>query len=444
MDIDDGLRMGDLSSADACGDDPCGDDMWDTADDIYDIDPVESVRETAVMMAVFAAERFERVAVLRRDALREARPFRGATPDIIERSLRLELAAALQLTEAASARLLATADALTGRYPTALEALRRGRTTERHAEVLVELVDTVEPELRDQVVPIAVELASSLALGAFRRRLRSLVDTVRAATVDERHREALTQRRVILEPAEDGMAWLLVHLPAVEGRAALNRIDEAARRLAERDGEQRTRDQLRADVVCDLLIEGQAPCHPADVRGVRATVAVTVPVLTLIDGTRATAEPAIVEGVGPIPIDRARRLCGSASSWMRVLTHPETGVVLSVGRDAYRPPSDLRRLVRWRSQRCLAPGCTMPAARCEIDHQVPFAEGGRTELSNLAPLCTGHHVVKHHGGWRVVQLPGGVLEWTSPTGRSYLVEPERRVPAFRVVPDPVPHGPPPF
>lgn len=117
---------------------------------------------------------------------------------------------------------------------------------------------------------------------------------------------------------------------------------------------------------------------------------------------------------------------------MRVLTHPETGMVLSVGRERYRPPPELRRLVRWRAERCMAPGCGIPAARCEIDHTVAWEHGGTTELSNLAPLCKGHHTIKHHGRWRVHQIAdsGGALEWTSPTGRHYRVDPERKVPTF--------------
>lgn len=62
-------------------------------------------------------------------------------------------------------------------------------------------------------------------------------------------------------------------------------------------------------------------------------------------------------------------------------------------------------------------------------------DGGTTELENLAPLCPNHHMLKHHGNWILEQLPasGGVVKWTSPTGRIYVVEPERRVVAF--IPD---------
>lgn len=163
---------------------------------------------------------------------------------------------------------------------------------------------------------------------------------------------------------------------------------------------------------------------------------VTVPALTLLEAERDAQGPragvASVEGIGPIPIKRARQLCGAADGWMRVLTHPETGIVLSVGRDRYRPPASLRRLVRWRAGTCMAPGCGMPASRCHIDHTLAWEHGGTTADTNLAPLCQGHHTIKHHGGWKVDQIPGsgGALQWTSPTGRTYRVNPERRTPTF--------------
>lgn len=412
----------------------CDDDvrLCDVVDPLEPLDPLDLVTEVSTMMSVFAAQRFERVEAMHREALTGVTTFRGASLEIIERSLRLELAAALQMTERAADRMLITAEGLVGRYPSMLAALHGARTTERHAEVFVELVDTVEPELRERVVPLAVELAEAHPLGTFRRLLRKLVETVRAATLDARHREAVAQRRVVIESAPDGMAWLLINLPAVEAHAVHDRLTAIARVLAAEESEARTLDQLRSDVSADLLIDGVVKEHPDAAHGIRAAVVVTVPALALLDDELAgQCEPATVEGIGPIPLERARELCGSVDSWMRILTHPETGMVLSVGRQKYRSPAPLRRLVRWRADRCMGPGCGIPASRCQIDHQVAWDDGGRTELSNLAPLCQGHHTIKHHGGWVVRQLPGGSIEWISPLGRRYVEEPERRVPVFR-------------
>lgn len=87
----------------------------------------------------------------------------------------------------------------------------------------------------------------------------------------------------------------------------------------------------------------------------------------------------------------------------------------------------------------MAPGCSIPASRCEIDHTVAWEHGGTTSIDNLAPLCRGHHMVKHHGGWSVRQVGGaGELEWTSPAGRVYRVQPERAMPVFRPSTEPAP------
>ncbi|KAA9151043.1 DUF222 domain-containing protein, partial [Microbacterium lushaniae] len=231
--------------------------LWD--DDprmAHPLDPIDLVTEVSSMMSVFAAQRFERVDAMHQEALTELTTFRGASLEMIERSLRLELAAALQITERAADRMLITAEGLVGRYPAMLASLQGARTTERHAEVFVELVDTVEPELREPVVPLAVELAEAHPLGTFHRLLRKLVETVRAASLEERHRDAVAARRVVIEPSEDGMAWLLVHMPAVEAQAVHNRITAIAKVLGAEDDDERTLDQLRADVVGDLLVDG--------------------------------------------------------------------------------------------------------------------------------------------------------------------------------------------
>ena len=401
-------------------------------------DAVDLVVEVADMMAVFAAQRLARVDAMRREALEDAARHGRELTDVIERGVRLELAAALRITEHAAGELIRQAEALVHRYPAVLASLGRAAMTERHAEILVSGLDEVEPELRDELLPRAIELARSQQLGTFRRSLRRLIDTARSVTLAERHGEALTKRRVAIELADDAMAWVSLFVPAVEAQAIHARATAIAKTIVAQDGETRTLDQPRADVMCDLLIEGRTDLHSEEARGIRASVVVTVPALALLaedDAARAKAglEPAVIEGIGPIALDRARELCGGADGWMRILTHPETGAVLSVGRELYRAPASLRRLVMWRADRCMGPGCGMPASRCEIDHTIAWEHGGSTSLDNLAPICRGHHRVKHHGGWQVRQVPGsgGALEWTSPAGRQYVVEPERRIPVFR-------------
>ncbi|WP_228479511.1 HNH endonuclease signature motif containing protein [Microbacterium atlanticum] len=399
-------------------------------------DDLDLVTEVDGMMAAFAAERFVRIDTLRRRAVADGARSGGALASVVERSVRLELASALRITEAAAARLLNLAQALVHRYPDILESLHRARISERHAEIMVDALDAVAPDVRARLRGRASELAEQLPVGSFRRQLARLIETERSATLADRHESALRQRRVVVEVADDGMAWLHAFLPAVEAHAIHGRITAMAKALGARTDEERTLDQRRADVLGDLLVDGDTAAVAPQARGIRATVAITVPALALLDAravdVHAGHSPAAVEGLGPIPLERARELCGGADGWMRVLTHPETGAVLSVGREQYRPPPALRRLVRWRADRCMAPGCGIPASRCEIDHTVAWEHGGETSLDNLAPLCKGHHTLKHNGGWQVEQISGsgGALQWTSPAGRRYVTEPERRVPVF--------------
>src|SRR3546814_16913968 len=105
---------------------------------------------------------------MQREALTEVTTFRGASLEILERSLRLELAAALQMTEHAADRLLITAEGPVARYPSMLAALQAARPTERPAEVFREPVATDGVELREQVVPLAVGLAGARPPGSLR------------------------------------------------------------------------------------------------------------------------------------------------------------------------------------------------------------------------------------------------------------------------------------
>jgi hypothetical protein len=90
---------------------------------------------------------------------------------------------------------------------------------------------------------------------------------------------------------------------------------------------------------------------------------------------------------------------------------------------AYQPSPALRHLVEARHDSCAFPGCRRPATQCDKDHTVPYDQGGRTCLCNLAPLCRHHHRCKQAEGWRLEQPEPGILAWRTPSGRTYLTTP---------------------
>jgi Domain of unknown function (DUF222) len=89
----------------------------------------------------------------------------------------------------------------------------------------------------------------------------------------------------------------------------------------------------------------------------------------------------------------------------------------------YHPSRALQHLIRARSATCTAPGCRRPAARCDLDHTVPWDQGGLTCECGLAPLCRHHHRCKQAEGWQLEQPEPGVLIWRTPAGRRYATTP---------------------
>jgi hypothetical protein len=85
----------------------------------------------------------------------------------------------------------------------------------------------------------------------------------------------------------------------------------------------------------------------------------------------------------------------------------------------YVPPRSLRHLIEVRHRTCGFPGCRRPAAGCDLDHTVPYDQGGRTCECNLAPLCRAHHRAKQAPGWHLEQREPGRMTWRLPSGRVY-------------------------
>lgn len=189
----------------------------------------------------------------------------------------------------------------------------------------------------------------------------------------------------------------------------------------------RTIDRIRADVLADFLVTADpAASTGSGLESVRATVHVIIAATTLAG---ADDRPAQLDGVGPIEPEWARKLAGLTPSLDRLLLDHRRMVTAT---DSYTPTANMKRFLRARDQHCRFPGCRAPVHRCQGAHNHDHAKGGRTELENLALLRTGHHPLKHphlsdEDRWSARQLADGVVEWTSPLGRTYTDAPPARV-----------------
>ncbi|MFB4352284.1 DUF222 domain-containing protein [Microbacterium sp. LS_15] len=321
-----------------------------------------------------------------------------------------------------------------------------------------------------------------------RAHARQVASALVGETVVERHRRATDERCVSVRSVDDGLALLTAVLPEWIAVAIADRLTRLAREVVRgRDGrepvlpvlgpatagvgvdelspddprldsyehgiirseggifttdpltdprsaaiehlpsDERTLDQIRADLLADLLLAA----IPSEALGtgldaIHPRIQVTVAASTLAG---ADDRPAELDGYGPLDPDIARALAGRHTGWSRLFLDPSGLVVES---DTYTPTEAMRRFLRARDQHCRFPGCRMPVHRCEIDHNHDHARGGRTRLDNLSHLCTTHHSLKQpdvhdRHRWTAQQGPGGEVTWTSPLGREYTDPPRRRV-----------------
>lgn len=294
-----------------------------------------------------------------------------------------------------------------------------------HARVVMTAGSSIsDPVRRADYESAIIARAVSVTPGRLRRLAQLAAEKLAGVGFAERHAKAKDERAVRSFETVDGMSEVVATVPTVLAVGIMDRLTAMANavKLANPD-DPRTLDQLRADLLCELQLTGDptGDVH-AGAAGIRAEVAILIPALTLLG---KDDEPATILGGGPIGLDDALRLTAEAPSFLRVITDPVTDLVLAT--DNYRLSEGLRRYLRMRDGRCRCPSCNRVAWRSDIDHTIPFSEGGLTEPGNLAVLCQGHHTIKHLAGWGLRQLSPGVLEWTTPHGIVLVDRPDTPV-----------------
>lgn len=389
--------------------------------------------------------------------------------DMPFRSMLAEYAAAGHLPQRTVEARMTEAWTLVRLYPATHRALADGRLSARHASVIIgeapSVSDWPDAEViraayEEQVVPFATADTASRT----RVHARSVATSLCPQSLTERHRQARYDRSVSVVADGDGMAVLTALLPEILAYAIHDRLTSMARLVkttrdtssgstrvydsrigseasspddtststetnsgTDTDTDTRTIDQVRADVLADLLLAADpTTITESSEEAIRATVHVTVSASTLAGHDDRPAE---LEGRGPLLAETARELAGHAPSWDRLFLDPAG---MAVATDNYVPTASMKRFLRARDQRCRFPGCRAPAHRCQIDHNHDFARGGSTAITNLALFCASHHPLKHpdladDDRWTAEQSAGGVITWTSPLGRTYTDAPPLRV-----------------
>ena len=273
----------------------------------------------------------------------------------------------------------------------------------------------------DKVVAANVARWPSMTRGRLSGKVDAIVAKVDADAV-RRRKEQQTDREIWIGSEQDGISQIQGTLFTPDAHALDKRLSELAATVCEHDP--RSREQRRADALGALAAGadrlgcrcGRSDCA-AEARPAASPVVIHV-----------IAEQATLTGAGDAP---ASELCADGlitpelveelakSAKLVPLVHPGD----AAPEPQYTPSKALADFVRCRDLTCRWPGCDVPAIRCDIDHSIPYDDGGPTHAGNLNCKCRTHHLAKTFWGWREQQLADGTLILTSPSGATHVTTP---------------------
>ena len=384
---------------------------------------------------------------------------------------REEIASALNLAPVTAQSRIDVARVLTQHLPATCTALANGEISSAQATVIAKessalLRRGIDPDQLRYLEATAIAYSEFHTPAQVTHKVRSIVAKMDPVEFEVEVAQAAQMRRVTFTPQPYGMAQIMALLPASEaqsiwlaidklarsnrdknmatvsvGRSAAER-SESGRTISERSESGRTisgddddlpdfilanlepltLDQLRADAlatIAEQFLSNSSDQNLAHGRPVTLNLTLDLPTFLGLN-----ENPGILAGYGEIPASVARTLAGDAK-WRRFITDPISGNLLDYGRLTYEPPQALVDFIVARDRRCRFPGCRQPARVCDIDHAIPWEEGGRTSHENLGLLCRRHHRMKTHGGWKLLSHPDGSCDWTSPEGKQFRVEARR-------------------
>ncbi|OBJ07309.1 HNH endonuclease signature motif containing protein [Mycobacterium colombiense] len=341
-----------------------------------------------------------------------------------EAAVSAEVAAELRIGQGLAASRVRYARAMRERLPKVGAVFRAGDIDYRMFQTIVFRTDLITDP--DVLGAVDTELAANVARwpSLSQGRLAARVDKVVAradADAVRRRKEHVADREIWIADAGDGMSHIEGSMMSPDAHALDKRLDALAATVCERDP--RTREQRRADALGALAAGadrlgcrcGRSDCAAGKRRAAGPVVIHVIAEHSTVGDGQAPGVEVGAEGL--IPPELIAELAASAK--LVPLVHPGD----APPEPGYVPSKALADFVRCRDLTCRWPGCDCPATDCDVDHTIPYSDGGPTHASNLKCYCRTHHLVKTFWGWREQQLPDGTLILTSPAGRTYVTTP---------------------
>ena len=237
---------------------------------------------------------------------------------------------------------------------------------------------------------ILVDAARDLTPRDFSKAIAYWVDAADAEAAVADAAELYARRRLHLSSTFQDMVAVDGELDPESGQVVSTAVAALVDSWNRDNTDTRTAAQRRADALVDICRYYLDYADTPQTGGKKPHVSLVVDLERVLggegrseypDGTIITREAAL------------RILCDCSIS--RIITKGASEV-LDVGRRTRTVSAAQRRALAIMYPTCRWPGCDRDFKWCDIHHEVPWVEGGRTDLKHLGPYCRPHHIAKHH------------------------------------------------
>jgi hypothetical protein len=304
------------------------------------------------------------------------------------------------------------------------EALRAGRITTGHVDVLAAALARLDPAIRMRVLARGDDLLTAAVVATperFSGRIQRIIaHAFEAEGIDrsaaQRARSGL--RRGVDEATK--MHWLHLDIDPERGHplfAKLTAEVEAIWHGGHHNGLSRPQVELQA--LLNLLAKPPAAAAPdgephtrrrSSVKKIRGLVLIDIESLLHGEHDRTVCETG--SGVH-LPVDTVRRLmCIAEVSYALTINGRIVGHAANAELATPAQRDELRGMYRT----CCWPGCTTAFERTQIHHVIFRSRDGPTDVRWLVPLCSHDHDKIHHDGWNLQIDTNRTLTITAPNG----------------------------
>ena len=298
------------------------------------------------------------------------------------------------------------------------EALAAGEVSGDHLDVLARLTKNLSDEVAADLRAEAADLLSSATsdyVSQFERSTKDRIADIRnghapedeAAELDRQRSESNVKRWT---DRASGMKMTLLSLDPLRDAAFHAAVEAQLARLRQDPANAKVPfQQLQVDAVVSAV--------SSDAPGRRIPeMTVHVDHESLCHGRHERTLCELSDGT-PIPVATAQRLCCEAII-AAVVVDPD-GTIRELCVEQRTANRAQRRALRAMYRTCAHPNCEVGFDHCRIHHIKWWSRGGKTELSNLLPLCETHHHLVHEGGWQLTMASDRVTTWIRPNGTTW-------------------------